>query len=203
MVEKNEKTKIKYRWLSSIYDLTAGSFLFSRIRRREFELMQIQPKQRILLVGIGTGLDIPFIPSYAEVVGIDMSIEMLSQARIKSLGRNISLYEMNAEKLNFEKGSFDIVVLNLILSVVGNPYQTMREVFRVLKPTGSIWIVGKFIKTKVSPLRKVVSYITQAIGGANLNLSLHDLIKDLPLIISHEETHAMADIIQLKPNLNS
>jgi len=165
--------------------------------------MQIQPNERILLVGIGTGLDIPFIPSYAEVVGVDMSLEMLSQAWSKSLGRNISLYEMNAEKLSFEKGSFDIVVLNLILSVVGNPYQTMREVFRVLKPTGSIWIAGKFIKTKVSLLRKVVSYITQAIGGANLSLSLQDLIKDLPLIISYEETHAMADIIQLKPKPNN
>ena len=164
MSEKNEKTKIKYRWLSLVYDLTVGSFLFSYTRRKEFELMQIQPNQRILLVGIGTGLDIPFIPSYAEVVGIDMSIEMLSQARIKSRGRNVTLYDMNAEKLNFEKQSFDIVVLNLILSVVGDPRLTMQEVFRVLKPTGSIWILGKFIETKTSPLRRTISYITKAIG---------------------------------------
>jgi len=200
--EKNEKTKIKYRWLASVYDLTVGSFLFSRTRQREIELMQIQPNQRILLVGIGTGLDIPFIPSYAEVVGIDMSVEMLSQAKIKSLGRNISLYEMNAEKLSFEKGLFDIVVLNLILSVVGDPRQAMQEVFRVLKPTGSIWILGKFVETKVNPLRKILSYFTQAIGGANLNLSLNDLINSLPLIKSYEETRFIADIIQLKPNAN-
>jgi len=200
--EKNEKTKIKYRWLSSVYDLTVGSVLFSRVRRKEFELMQIQPNQRILLVGVGTGLDIPFIPSYAEVVGIDMSVEMLSRAKIKSLGRDISLHEMNAEKLSFEKGSFDIVVLNLILSVVGDPRQTMQEVFRVLKPTGSIWILGKFVETKVNPLRKILSYFTQAIGGANLNLSLNDLINSLPLIKSYEETRFMADIIQLKPNAN-
>ena len=202
MSEKNEKTKIKYRWLASVYDLTVGSFLFSRTRQREIELMQIQPNQRILLVGIGTGLDIPFIPSYAEVVGIDMSVEMLSQAKIKSLGRNISLYEMNAEKLSFEKGLFDIVVLNLILSVVGDPRQAMQEVFRVLKPTGSIWILGKFVETKVNPLRKILSYFTQAIGGANLNLSLNDLINSLPLIKSYEETRFIADIIQLKPNAN-
>ena len=97
-------------------------------------------------------------------------------------------------------------MLNLILSVVDDPHQTLQEVYRVLKPTGSIWILGKFIETKISPLRKIVkivSYITQAIGGANLNLSLRDLIKDLPLIKSHEETHMMADIIQLKPNLNN
>ena len=147
-------------------------------------------------------MDIPFIPSYAEVVGIDMSVEMLSQTKIKSLDRNISLYEMNAEKLSFEKGLFDIVVLNLILSVVGDPRQAMQEVFRVLKPTGSIWILGKFVETKVNPLRKILSYFTQAIGGANLNLSLNDLINSLPLIKSYEETRFMADIIQLKPNAN-
>lgn len=202
MSEQNEKTKVKYRWLSSVYDLTVGSFLFSGIRRREFELMQIQPNQRILLVGIGTGLDIPFIPSHAEVTGMDMSVEMLSQARIKSPGRNISLHEMNAEKLGFEKGSFDIVVLNLILSVFGDPRQTMQEVYRVLKPTGSVWILGKFIETKVGPLRRILSYITQTIGAANLNLSLQDLIKDLPLVKILEENHFMADIIQLKINEN-
>src|SRR5688500_13351849 len=148
MSEQSEKTKIKYRWLSSVYDFTVGGFLFRGIRRREFELMQIQSNQRILLVGIGTGLDIPFIPPHAEVAGIDMSVEMLSQARIKSLGRNITLYEMNAEKLGFKKGSFDIVVLNLILSVVSDPRQVMQEVYGVLKPSGSIWILGKFIETK-------------------------------------------------------
>ena len=89
MSEKNEKTKIKYRWLSSVYDLTVGSFLFSRTRQREFELMHIQPNQRILLVGIGTGLDIPFIPPYAEVVGVDMSVEMLSQAPLKAMPESL------------------------------------------------------------------------------------------------------------------
>ena len=164
--------------------------------------MQIQSNQRILLVGIGTGLDIPFIPPHAEVAGIDMSVEMLSQARIKSLDRNISLHEMNAEKLGFKKGSFDIVVLNLILSVVSDPRQVMQEVYGVLKPSGSIWILGKFIETKAGPLRKILSYITRAIGGANLNLSLQNLIKDLPLVKNHEENHFMANIIQLKVNEN-
>ena len=155
---KNQRNKQKYRFLSFIYDNTVDNYWFNRARQREFELAQIQQNQRVLVVGIGTGLDIPYIPAYAEVIGIDLSTEMLSLAKNKVVNRNISLYEMNAEQLSFEDQSFDIVVLNLILSVVDDPYQTMREVSRVLKPTGSIWILGKFIESKIGPLRTMNSF---------------------------------------------
>jgi len=197
---KNQRNKDKYRLLSFIYDNTVNNPWFNRARRREFELAQIQPAQRVLVVGIGTGLDIPYIPAYAEVVGIDLSQEMLSRAKTKTTNHNIPLYEMNAEQLSFEDQSFDIVVLNLILSVVDSPRQTLREVSRVLKPTGSIWILGKFIESKVGPLRKALSFITSTIGGANLNLSLNELIKDLPLTRDYTEPGILADIIHLKPS---
>jgi len=195
---KNQSNKQKYRFLSFIYDHTVDNYWFNRARQREFELAQIQPNQRVLVVGIGTGLDIPYIPAYAEVIGIDLSTEMLASAKNKAVNRNISLYEMNAEQLSFADQSFDLVVLNLILSVVDDPYQTMREVFRVLKPTGSIWILGKFIESKIGSVRKVLSFITSAIGGANLNLSLNELTKGLPLTRSYTEIGVLADIIHLK-----
>jgi ubiquinone/menaquinone biosynthesis C-methylase UbiE len=195
---KNQRNKQKYRLLSFIYDNTVDNYWFNRARQREFELAQIQHNQRVLVVGIGTGLDIPYIPAYAEVIGIDLSKEMLLAAKDKVVNRNISLYEMNAEQLSFEDQSFDIVLLNLILSIVDDPYQTMREVSRVLKPTGSIWILGKFTESKIGPLRKILSFITSAIGGANLNLSLNELTKDLPLTKSYTEIGVLADIIHFK-----
>ena len=195
---KNQRNKRKYRLLSFIYDNTVDNYWFNRARQREFELAQIQPNQRVLVVGIGTGLDIPYLPTFAEVIGIDLSKEMLSSAKQKAVNCNISLYEMNAEQLSFADQSFDIVVLNLILSVVEDPSQTMREVSRVLKLAGSIWILGKFIESKVGPVRKVLSFITSAFGGANLNLSLNELIKGLPLIRSYTERGVLADIIHLK-----
>jgi phosphatidylethanolamine/phosphatidyl-N-methylethanolamine N-methyltransferase len=198
MSNKNQRNKSKYRLLSFIYDNTVDNYWFNRARQREFELAQIQPNQRVLVVGIGTGLDIPYIPAYAEVIGIDLSKEMLSSAKQKAVNRNISLYEMNAEQLSFAEQSFDIVVLNLILSVVGDPSQTMREVSRALKPTGSIWILGKFIESKIGPVRKVLSFLTSAFGGANLNLSLNELIKGLPLSRRYTERGVLADIIHLK-----
>ena len=70
---KNQRNKQKYRSLSFIYDNTVDNYWFNRARQREFELAQIQQNQRVLVVGIGTGLDIPYIPAYAEVVGIDLS----------------------------------------------------------------------------------------------------------------------------------
>jgi len=202
MSEKNKKNLAKYNWLSFIYDGAVGNSLFNRARQREFELAKIQPSQRVLIVGIGTGLDLQYIPLDAEVIGIDLSTDMLSQARLKAINRNTSLYEMNAEELSFEEQSFDIVILNLILSVVGNPGKTMAEVYRVIKPAGSIWILGKFTEKRIGFLRKTLSFVTTAIGGANLNLSLNELIHDLPLIKVYEEKRFMTDIISLKVSGN-
>ena len=202
MFEKNKKNLQKYHWLSFIYDGAVGTSLFSQARQKEFELAKIQPGQRVLIVGIGTGLDIPFIPLHAEIVGIDLSTDMLSLAQLRAMNRNISLYKVNAEELSFEELSFDVIILNLILSVVGNPRKTMAEVYRVIKPTGSIWILGKFTEKRIGFVRKVLSFVTSAIGGANLNLSLNELIRELPLIKVYEEKRFMADIIGLKVSGN-
>ncbi|HJS17600.1 MAG TPA: methyltransferase domain-containing protein [Anaerolineales bacterium] len=202
MSEKNKKNLSKYHWLSFIYDAAVGNSLFNRARQREFELAKIQPSQRVLIVGMGTGLDLPYIPLDAEVVGIDLSSDMLSQARLKAINRNASFYEMNAEELSFEERSFDIVILNLILSVVGNPRKTMTEVYRVIKPAGSIWVLGKFTEQRIGFLRKTLSFVTSALGGANLNLSLNELIRELPLIKVYEEKRFMTDIIGLKVSGN-
>ena len=199
MSSKNQETMRKYRWLSTIYDIAVDNRWFNRARRWEFDLAQIQPNQRVLVVGIGTGLDIPFIPRHAEVVGIDLSREMLQRAKSKTEGRNVSLLEMNAEHLHFADSVFDVVILNLILSVVNNPRLTMREAWRVLKPSGNIFIIGKFSGKPRGRLRTAVSVLTRGIGGANLTLSLNDVIGDLPLRKIHEETGLLADVIQLTP----
>ncbi len=202
MSGKNSENLAKYHWLSFIYDKSVNNPLFNRARQREFELAKIQSGQRVLIVGIGTGLDLQYISPDAEVVGIDLSTDMLSQARLKAVRRNTSLYKMNAEELSFREKSFDIVILNLILSVVGNPRKTMAEVYRVMNPSGSVWILGKFTEKRIGFLRKMLSTVTSTIGGANLNLSLNGLVRDLPLVKFYEEKRFMADIIGLKVGRN-
>jgi phosphatidylethanolamine/phosphatidyl-N-methylethanolamine N-methyltransferase len=194
---KNEANRRKYRWLARIYDLTVKNPLFEQARRREFELAQIQPHQRVLIVGIGTGLDLPYLPPEAEKVGIDLSAEMLAQARSKFSGPELSLLEMGAEDLKFDDASFDVVVMNLILSVVQDPKRALMEAARVLKPDGSIWILGSFASSKPSFVRKMVTHAAIAVGGGDFSLTLDPLLEGTQLRKQLEERTRVGSIIRL------
>jgi phosphatidylethanolamine/phosphatidyl-N-methylethanolamine N-methyltransferase len=196
---KDEQTKRKYRWLSFIYDRTVKTRWFEEPRKREFELARIQAHQQVLVIGIGTGLDIPYLPKTAKVTGIDISPEMLAVAKQKSEHHDITLLEMSAEHLDFEDEFFDVIIMNLILSVVTDPKQTLREAARVLKPSGSIWLLHKDNDaSKVSTLRRRLNKITTTIGGADITRSVAGLINDLPLQKRYKESFLVANIIQLK-----
>jgi phosphatidylethanolamine/phosphatidyl-N-methylethanolamine N-methyltransferase len=73
---------------------------------------------------------------------------------------------MNAEKLDFPNESFEVVALHLILSVVENPNQALREALRVLKQDGKILVFDKFLPEgqKPSMFRRLLNILTSAIG---------------------------------------
>lgn len=154
----NQSNLIKYRILAPIYDLMMGNRLFARVRKRTFALLNLEPGQRILLIGVGTGEDLAFFKTDADVYGIDLSEDMLKRARQKVGSRNISLLRMNAEAMPFQDADFDVIIMNLILSVVEDPVRAAGEAVRVLKPGGKILVFDKFIQGESSPswLRKLL-----------------------------------------------
>ncbi|MHB8172005.1 MAG: class I SAM-dependent methyltransferase [Thermincolia bacterium] len=89
---------------------------------------------------------------------------------------------MNAEKLEFPDEEFDVVVLNLILSVVENPATAIAEAMRVLKKKGRIMVFDKFLDDRLSPplARRVLNLITSFIG-TDINRRFGDMVKGLPL----------------------
>ncbi len=93
---------------------------------------------------------------------------MLRRAELKAVHRNCSLRQMNAAQLDFEDESFDVVIMNCVLSVVADPATALSEAARVLAPSGSIWILGTFVESAPSPPRRALT----AIGGAELTRSL-------------------------------
>jgi phosphatidylethanolamine/phosphatidyl-N-methylethanolamine N-methyltransferase len=194
---KNESNRRKYRRLAAIYDLTVKNPFFERARRREFELAQIRPHDRVLIVGIGTGLDLPYLPAEAEKVGIDLSAEMLARARRNFRDRNLALLEMSAEDLKFDDASFDVVVMNLVLSVVQDPKRALVEAARVLKPGGSVWILGSFASSKPSLARKMITRVATAIGGGDFSLSLDHLLEGTTLRKQLDERTLVGSIVQL------
>jgi ubiquinone/menaquinone biosynthesis C-methylase UbiE len=184
--------------LSHIYDRVTINRWFERPRRREFELAHIQATDGVLLVGIGTGLDLAYLPDDATVVGIDLSPAMLAHARAKITSPATSLGVMDAEHLGFADATFDVILMNMVLSIVDDPQRALSEASRVVKPARPIWLLHKNAKSsQVGMLRRVLSWITTSLGAADLTRSVDQLITSLPLDKRLEEKTPLVDIICL------
>jgi len=117
-----------------------------------------QSRPRVLISGIGTGLDIPHLPEGPEYIGIDLTPTMLRRAQMRIQDRNLRLEIGDVMALPYDDDSFDVVLMHLILAVVPQPQQALLEAERVLRPGGYIFIVDKFLRpTQKAPLRRMLS----------------------------------------------
>ena len=138
--------KRAYAILSPVYD-----FLFDKVfhpgRVAAINLLEIQTGDRVLEVGVGTGLNLPLYPKNCSVTGIDLSEEMLRKAtqRVQEYGiTNVTLEVMDASKLTFPDDSFDRVIATYVISAVPDPVKTLLEMRRVCKPSGHLVILNHF-----------------------------------------------------------
>ena len=102
---------------------------------------------RILEVGVGTGLSLPYYSAAVRLCGVDISEPMLrkAQQRVAELDlKNVEdLSVMDAEHLNFPDDTFDVVVAQYVITTVPNPEATLDEFARVVKPGGEIVLVSR------------------------------------------------------------
>ena len=135
-----------YRRWAPVYDHTFG-FIAREGRRHAVELINSR-SGRVLEVGVGTGLSLPDYAEHLEVVGIDLSPEMLEKARERvaegALDHVTGLHEMDAGDLRFPDEAFDTVVAMYVMTVVPEPEAVMRELARVVKPGGEVMLVNHF-----------------------------------------------------------
>jgi phosphatidylethanolamine/phosphatidyl-N-methylethanolamine N-methyltransferase len=141
--------KRAYRRYASVYDLVFGPSL-QEGRRALSRSLKTRPGDKLLEMGVGTGLMLPMYPRDIEIVGIDISEEMLEVAR-KRVDRdamlNVRLELMDCEHTSFEAHAFDHVVIPYVYSVTPDPLQLIREARRVCKPGGTIYLVNHFTDT--------------------------------------------------------
>jgi phosphatidylethanolamine/phosphatidyl-N-methylethanolamine N-methyltransferase len=146
-----------YKRYAGMYDVVFGAAM-NPGRKLAVATANKRPKQRVLEVGVGTGLALPLYRRDITVVGIDVSPEMLERARDKVDERGLrnveALLEMDAENLTFPDQSFDTVIAMYVASVVPHPERLMSEMRRVCKPDGDILIVNHFTSDG-GPLRAV------------------------------------------------
>lgn len=136
-----------YRRWAPFYDHTFGRFT-TEGRRHAVEIINQSQGRQVLEVGVGTGLSLPNYRSHLEIVGIDLSPEMLEKAREKvseeGLDNVAGLHEMDAGELGFADQSFDTVVAMYTITVVPDPAKVMRELARVCRVGGQVVLVNHF-----------------------------------------------------------
>ena len=165
---ENDFVERVYEKLSKVYDLIFGPTLHPG-RLVALERMGIEAGDRILEVGVGTGINTSLYPRNCHVTGVDLSSSMLEKARERVAReglRNVRLLEMDAQALTFADGSFDIVYAPYLVSVVPDPVQVAREMRRVCKPGGKIIILNHFRSANLilSRLERAISPFTVHIG---------------------------------------
>jgi phosphatidylethanolamine/phosphatidyl-N-methylethanolamine N-methyltransferase len=138
--------KSAYRRLAPVYD-TAFGWLVAEGRKHAVEIIN-RSRGRVLEVGVGTGLSLPTYARHLEIMGIDLSPEMLAKARERVAARRLKhvsgLLEMDAADLKFPDASFDTVVAMYVMTVVPEPEKAMRELARVCRPGGEVLLVNHF-----------------------------------------------------------
>jgi len=136
-----------YRLFSGSYDIVFGP-VFHPGRKDAVRIANDRPGQRILEVGVGTGLSLPHFRPDSRVTGIDVSTEMLAKAQRRAKRLRLTHVEdlqvMDAENLEFPDSSFDAVLALYVASVVPNPARFAAEMRRVCIPGGTIVVVNHF-----------------------------------------------------------
>lgn len=158
-----------YSRYANVYDVVFGT-VFEPGRRAAVEAVNGWPGQRILEVGVGTGLSLPKYRSDARVVGIDLSPEMLDKARKRVARQGLSqveaLHEMDAQEMRFADASFDAVVVMYTVSVVSDLERLFREIRRVCATGGDIVVVNHFASsgTLAGMVEKAMAPFSSTIG---------------------------------------
>ncbi|WP_281985605.1 class I SAM-dependent methyltransferase, partial [Azonexus hydrophilus] len=147
---------------------------------------------RILLAGVGTGLDLPHLPTQHRYVGVDLTGAMLRRSLPRARHLDFKAVQGDMHCLPFADTSFDAVIAHLILAVVPQPALCLAEISRVLKPGGEALILDKFLRRQQkAPLRRLLTPLARRIA-TRLDVVFEDLLDGESGLALREDSPALA-----------
>ncbi|HPT51088.1 MAG TPA: class I SAM-dependent methyltransferase [Accumulibacter sp.] len=175
-----------YTLIAPLYDVFLSS-VTRATRRANLARLPAEPA-RVLLTGVGTGLDLPLLPEQHSYTGLDLTHAMLRRAVSQSRRLDFCGVQGDAQSLPFADASFDHVVLHLILAVVPDPAACLRETARVLAPGGNVLIFDKFLRAgQRAPLRRLLNPLVRRVA-TRFDVVFEDVLRQTPeLILEHDQ----------------
>jgi ubiquinone/menaquinone biosynthesis C-methylase UbiE len=147
-------------------------------RRAAIDALRLAPGQRVLVVGGGTGLDLPHVPPGVATLLTDLTPAMLARARDRATARTL-IAQMDGHCLGVADRSVDAVLLHLVLAVIPDPVACLRECHRVLRPGGTASVLDKFLPDDARPslARRALNAVTSVLA-TDINRKLGDILRD-------------------------
>ncbi len=184
----NARLRLSYSWVAPFYDLFLEK-VTEPSRRRSVDGLALGPGEKVLVPGIGTGLDIPTLPEGTFVVGVDLTPAMLLRARRRAArsSRRVLLVIGDAQRLPFRKAAFDAALLHLVLAIVPRAALAFAEAVRCVRPGGRIGVFDKFVRkgTEPSLARKLADGVVRPVTG--LLTRFEDLLAVTPRVKVEED----------------
>jgi phosphatidylethanolamine/phosphatidyl-N-methylethanolamine N-methyltransferase len=185
-----EKVERVYSNYAGVYDHIFGK-IFHESRESAVRRLNVTHGERILEVGVGTGLSLPLYPRHCRLVGIDLSPGMLekARARVQIYGlENVELSRMDAGQMEFPDDSFDTVMAAYVVTAVPDYRKVVTEMIRVCRPGGRIIMLNHFSNGNklIAAVEKVISPLCKHIGFRT-DLSLNHVLEGTSLLVARKE----------------
>ena len=154
----------------------------------------------ILEVGVGTGRNMPYYPAGQQIIAIDLTPGMLTQAqkRASSLKLNVDLQVGDVQSLEFPDDSFDTAVATFVFCSVPKPVSGLLELKRVVKPHGQILLLEhtRSPNQLVGVLMDLLNPLSLLLMGDNINRRTVENIQKAGLVIERVTDLAMGGIFK-------
>lgn len=192
--------RARYDRQARTYDCRQGLLeVFQRPWRKR--LWELTAGPRVLEVGVGTGLNMPFWRPDLQITAIDLAPHMVEQARERAarLSQTADLRVGDAQALEFPDGCFDTGVATCVFCSVPDPVQGLRELGRAVRPGGRILLLEHMRPENpvLGALTDLLSPLTVRLVGAYLNRRTLDNIRAAGLQIESVEDLSMAGMFKL------